>query len=104
MPGKDSDNMELSERGAGMKTGNMIKEYTREANFKLEDQYNGTKEAIRLIAEERAGEFILMGDIGLTKDEKQLLAELIAASMMQSFSLGYGVGKVEGKTKKQIFL
>ncbi|MGI6539060.1 MAG: hypothetical protein ACOX22_12355 [Caldicoprobacterales bacterium] len=87
-----------------MKTGDMIKEYTMEANLKLYDQFTGTRDAIYLIAEEKAGEFILVGDVGLNMEEKQLLADFIARSMMQSFALGYGVGKVEGKTKKQIYL
>jgi hypothetical protein len=87
-----------------MKTGDLIKGYTIEANLKLDDQYIGTKEAIQLIAQEKAGEFILVGDIGLTMEEKNLLMNLIARSMMQSFSLGYGVGKVEGETKKEVFL
>ncbi|HCS75882.1 MAG TPA: hypothetical protein DIW17_18670 [Clostridiales bacterium] len=87
-----------------MITGDLIKGYTIEANLRLDDQYVGTKEAIQLIAEEKAGEFILIGDIGLTRAEKQLLMNLIAGSMMQSFSLGYGVGKVEGETKKAVFL
>jgi len=87
-----------------MKTGDLIKEYTLEANLKLNDQYNGTKEAIRLIAEEKAGIFIMKGDVGLRMEEKQLLIDIIAGSMMQSFSLGYGVGKVEGRTKKPVYL
>jgi hypothetical protein len=87
-----------------MKVGDMIKEYTLEANLKLDDQYNGTREAIRLIAEEKAGMFILKGDIGLRMEEKKLLTNIIASSMMQSFSLGYGVGKVEGCTKKPVYL
>ena len=87
-----------------MKTGDKIREYTIAANFKLDDQFTGTKEAIQLIAEEKAGEFILVGDIGLTMGEKDLLTCFIARSMMQSFSLGYGIGKVEGETKKKVFL
>jgi hypothetical protein len=87
-----------------MKIEDMIREYTVEANLKLDDQFNGTREAIRLIAEEKAGMFILKGDIGLRIEEKQLLTDIIAGSMMQSFSLGYGVGKVEGRTKKPVYL
>ncbi|NLU36547.1 MAG: hypothetical protein GXX01_05975 [Clostridiales bacterium] len=87
-----------------MKIGDLIREYIVEANVKLDDQFNGTKEAIRLIAEEKAGSFILRGDIGLNIEEKQLLTDIIAGSMMQSFSLGYGVGKVEGSTKKNVYL
>ncbi|HHY83097.1 MAG TPA: hypothetical protein GX505_10540 [Clostridiales bacterium] len=87
-----------------MKTGELIREYTIEANLKLNQQYNGTKEAIQLIAEEKAKEFMMTGDIGLSLEERKYLAQIIARSMMQSFSLGYGVGKVEGETKKQIYL
>ena len=36
-----------------MKIGDLIREYIVEANVKLDDQFNGTKEAIRLIAEEK---------------------------------------------------
>ena len=87
-----------------MRTGDRIKEYTIEANSKLNDQYTGTKQAIRLIAEEKVREFMVTGDIGLNKEEKELLVAFIAGGMMQSFSLGYGVGKVEGETKKQVYL
>jgi len=87
-----------------VKIGDLIKEYIIEANSKLEDQFNGTKEAIRLLAEEKACDFILRGDIGLNIEEKQLLIEIIAGSMLRSFSLGYGVGKVEGSTNKNVYL
>ena len=87
-----------------LKTGDRIKEYTVEANGKLNDQFTGTRQAIRLIAGEKVREFMVTGDIGLNKEEKELLAAFIAGGMMQSFSLGYGVGKVEGETKKQVYL
>ena len=87
-----------------MRTGDRIKEYTIEANLKLDDQYTGTKQAIKQIADEKAREFMVTGDIGLNVEEKGLLAAFIAGGMMQSFSLGYGVGKVEGETKKQVYL
>ena len=35
-------------------------------------------------------------DVGLGSEERELLELMIANSMMQSFSLGYGIGKVEG--------
>lgn len=87
-----------------MRTGDRIKEYTIEANLKLDDQFTGTKQAIQQIADEKAREFMVTGDIGLNMEEKELLAAFIAGGMMQSFSLGYGVGKVEGETKKQVYL
>lgn len=43
-------------------------------------------------------------DVGLDKESMELLVAIIAGSMMQSFSLGYGIGKLEGKTDKQIYL
>jgi hypothetical protein len=87
-----------------LRTGDRIKEYTIEANRKLNGPYTGTKQAIHLIAGEKAGEFMVAGDIGLSREEKALLIGFIAGGMMQSFSLGYGVGKVEGETRKQIHL
>jgi hypothetical protein len=87
-----------------MRTGDRIKEYTIEANLKLDDQYTGTKQAIWQIADEKAREFMVTADIGLNMEEKELLIAFIAGGMMQSFSLGYGVGKVEGETKKRVFL
>ncbi len=87
-----------------MKTGDLIKEYTLEGNHKLDDQYTGTKQAILLIAEEKVREFMLAGDVGLGKEERDLMVLLTAGAMMQSFSLGFGVGKVEGVTKKPVFL
>jgi hypothetical protein len=87
-----------------MRTGDRIKEYTIEANLKLDDQYTGTMAAIQQIADEKAREFMITGDIGLNTEEKDLLAAFIAGGMMQSFSLGYGVGKVEGETKRQVYL
>lgn len=82
----------------------MIKEYTIEGNTKLDEHFTGTKQAIRIIAEEKVKEFMMTGDVGLGSEERELLAAFIAGGMMKSFSLGYGVGKVEGLTKKQIYL
>jgi hypothetical protein len=82
----------------------MIYKYTHEGNSKLDEQYNGTKKAIIMTADEKVREFMLTGDVGLREDERELLALLIAGAMMQSFSLGFGVGKAEGVSKKQIYL
>jgi hypothetical protein len=87
-----------------LNTGKMIKEYCQEGNSKLDEQYNGTKKAIIITADEKVREFMLKGDVGLGEDERGLLAMLIAGAMMQSFSLGFGVGKAEGVTNKQIYL
>lgn len=87
-----------------MNMGDMIKEYTKLGNKRLDEQYSGTKQAILLIASEKVRDFMRTGDKGLSKDERELLAKLIGNAMFQSFSLGFGVGKVEGLTKKKVYL
>lgn len=87
-----------------METGKLIKKFTQEGNLKLDKQYSGTREAILQISREKVQEYIRKGDIGLGKEERELLVLVIAGSMMQSFSLGYGIGKVEGLTDKSIYL
>ncbi|HZJ57691.1 MAG TPA: hypothetical protein VFD89_05555 [Clostridia bacterium] len=87
-----------------MEAGLMIKIYTQEGNKKLNKQYLGTKRAISQIAYEKMQEYMRTADVGLGSDERNILEILIANSMMQSFSLGYGIGKVEGLTNKQIHL
>lgn len=87
-----------------MDTGKLIKKFTREGNSKLEHQYAGTRQAILQISREKMQEYIRMGDVGLAKEDRELLVTIIAGSMMQSFSLGYGIGKVEGLTDKSIHL
>lgn len=87
-----------------MKTDQLIKQFTKEGNSKLEKQYTGTRKAIMQIAYEKMQEYMRVGDVGLGKEEREILTLIIAGSMMQSFALGYGIGKVEGLTDKQIFL
>ncbi len=87
-----------------METGQMIKKFSKEGNRKLEAQYIGTKQAIFHISHEKMQEYMRVADVGLGADEREMLKLLIANSMMQSFSLGYGIGKVEGITDKQIRL
>lgn len=88
----------------GMKVDEMLREYTREGNKKLDKQYSGTRQAILDLARDKVREFIKTADVGLDKDSREMLVLIIAGSMMQSFSLGYGIGKLEGKTDKQIYL
>jgi len=87
-----------------VETGQMIKKFTKEGNKKLDKQYSGTRKAICQIAFEKTQEYMRVGDVGLGPDERKILEILIANSMMQSFSLGYGIGKVEGITNRQIHL
>ncbi|MBM7582151.1 hypothetical protein JOD02_001008 [Caldicoprobacter guelmensis] len=87
-----------------MKVDEMLREYTKEGNKKLDKQYSGTRQAILDLAKDKVREFIKTADVGLDKDSREVLVLIIAGSMMQSFSLGYGIGKLEGKTDKQIYL
>ena len=87
-----------------METGQMIKKFTKEGNKKLDKQYSGTRKAIFQIAFEKTQEYMRVGDVGLGPEERKILEILIANSMMQSFSLGYGIGKDEGLTNRQIHL
>ena len=87
-----------------METGNLVKKFTKEGNMKLDKQYVGTRQAILQISREKMQEYMRIGDIGLGEEERELLVLIIAGSMMQSFCLGYGIGKVEGLTDKSIYL
>ncbi|MGI6705171.1 MAG: hypothetical protein ACOX6S_02550 [Clostridia bacterium] len=81
-----------------------IRRYTEEANRKLEGQFSGTREAMLIISREKVQEFMLRADRGLDKEERELLKLFILSSMMQSFCLGYGLGKIEGQTSQAIYL
>ena len=74
-----------------------------EANTKLDDQYNGTREAIRLIAQEKASDFILKGDVGL-RLRKAAVNRYHCRKHDAKLFPGYGVGKVEGSTRKAVYL
>jgi hypothetical protein len=87
-----------------MKVDELLKVYAREGNVKLVKQYIGTRKAIMDLAVDKVREFIGTADVGLDAESRDLLAIMIARSMVQSFSLGYGIGKIEGKTDKQIYL
>ena len=82
----------------------MMKLYLRQARLKLDGDLTGTREAIRLIAAEKARDFVEAMDIGLGKEEREFLKMLIITSMHQSFCYGYGIGKIEGNTKDKIYL
>lgn len=81
-----------------------IKEYIRHGKFKLEKDLAGTREAIRLISNEKVKEFIELTDRGLSKPERELLECTIISGMFQAFCYGYGIGKIEGSTDNRIFL
>lgn len=81
-----------------------IKVYLKQGREKLLKELDGTREAIKLIAVEKTREFIKTMDKGLDKTEREFLKTLITASMYQSFCYGYGIGKIEGSTKKKIYL
>lgn len=81
-----------------------VKEYLRQAREKLETELSGTREAIRLIARDKTRDFMIAMDKGLDEKEREFLSALIVVSMQQAFCYGYGIGKVEGKTNRKVFL
>lgn len=91
----------------GMYTGDFektMKEYLKQGKDKLTNDLAGTREAIRLIAEDKTKDFLKTMDKGLDKSEREYLAMLIVSSMYQSFCYGYGIGKIEGNTNNRILL
>lgn len=85
-----------------MKIDHYIRAFTREGCEKLNKQYTGTRQAMKVIAGEKVQEFMRIGDVGLSKEDRSLLASILVRSMMQGFSLGYGVGRVEGIIDKSL--
>lgn len=83
---------------------NTIKRYLKQAREKLNGDLAGTREAIKLIAADKARDFIETTDRGLDKEEREFLKALIITSMHQSFCYGYGIGKMEGSTNDRIIL
>jgi len=81
-----------------------IKCYLKQAKVKLNGDLAGTREAIKLIAADKAQDFIEATDRGLDKEEREFLKAIIITSMHQSFCYGYGIGKIEGNTSDRIFL
>lgn len=81
-----------------------IKEYLKQGKKKLYTDLAGTREAIKLIAQENTRDFMKTMDKGLDKAERTYLMNLIVTSMYQSFCYGYGIGKIEGSTNNKIFL
>ena len=81
-----------------------IKSFLEQGKEKLMKELEGTRGAIKLLAQDKARDFMRLTDIGFSKEEKQLLSEVIVSSMYQSFCYGYGIGKMEGSTKRKIYL
>ena len=80
-----------------------IKEYLRQGRNKLANDLAGTREAIKLIADDKIKDFIITMDKGLNKEERSFLSSLIVSGMYQSFCYGYGIGKIEGHTSSRIY-
>jgi len=73
-----------------------IREYLKQGQKKLYIDLAGTRQAIKLIAQEKTRDFMQTMDKGLDKAERVYLRNLIIESMYQSFCYGYGIGKAEG--------
>ncbi len=81
-----------------------IKQYLKQGREKLTKDLAGTREAIRLIADDKTRDFLRTMDRGLNKEERDFLSALIVTGMYQSFCYGYGIGKIEGHTNEKIIL
>jgi hypothetical protein len=90
--------------GNNNKIEKIIKEYIKQGKGKLENELQGTREAINMIAMDKTKNFIRTMDKGLDKEEREFLSKLIVSSMYQSFCYGYGIGKMEGDCKSKVFL
>ncbi|NLY42517.1 MAG: hypothetical protein GX066_00755 [Clostridiaceae bacterium] len=74
------------------------------ARERLDNDFAGSKEAMLEIALDKVKQFQIASDTIIECEEKEILTLLILAGMFQAFSLGYGIGKVEGETLKKIIL
>lgn len=81
-----------------------MKSYLSEAKERLDTEFQGTREAIKMIASEKTKEYIQFIDKGLDKKERELLSAVCTAAMYQAFCYGYGIGKVEGSTQRKVYL
>lgn len=81
-----------------------IKQYLKQGRDKLSRDLAGTREAIKLIAEDKTRDFLKTMDKGLDREEREFLSSLIVTGMYQSFCYGYGIGKLEGHTNERIIL
>lgn len=81
-----------------------IKLYLKQGREKLSKDLAGTREAIKLIADDKTRDFLKTMDRGLNKEERDFLSTLIVTGMYQSFCYGYGIGKIEGNTNERIIL
>lgn len=96
--------MESSSLHTGNEFERNIKKYLKQGREKLSNELSGTREAIKLVAEEKTREFMMAMDKGLSKTEREYMSALIISGMYQSFCYGYGIGKVEGTTNRKIYL
>jgi len=81
-----------------------LREYLKQGRKKLDGDLSGTREAIRLIAEDKSREYILYIDRGLERYERECLCDMVIHCMYKSFCYGYGIGKLEGRTNSRILL
>ncbi len=81
-----------------------MREYLKQARKRLDNEFSGTREAIKLVAADKMRNFMQAMDKGLNKEEREYLSSLIIEGMYQSFCYGYGVGKIEGAYRKKVYL
>ena len=81
-----------------------MKKNITEAKERLESDFLGSREAMLLQAEDRVKQYQVASDTILGNEEKEILTLMLLSSMFQTFSYGYGIGKVEGETLEKIVL
>ena len=74
------------------------------AKKRLDNDFLGSREAMFELAEEKSKQFQVACDVVFGNEEREILMALIGGSMLQAFSYGYGIGKVEGETLQKVIL
>ncbi len=81
----------------------ILREYLRQAKSKLEHEYTSTREAMKLVAENKTKEFMQTMDRGLDREERDYLSSLIVSGMYQSFVMDMELEKLKEKVKVKNF-
>ena len=81
-----------------------MKENIKQAKKRLDSDFKGSKEAMLLQAMDKVKQFQIACDTILGMEEKEILTFMLLNSMFQTFSYGYGIGRVEGETLEKVVL
>ena len=81
-----------------------MKFHLNEAQERLGNDFSASREAMLSIAQEKVKQFQLASASIIENEEKEILMLMIVGAMFQSFSYGYGIGKVEEETLQKIVM